>query len=123
MPWSGELRFAETLKPRAFTFGTPASNGWAYTMPKPPRNTVLSEWKGFQAKPNRGPKLRQLVSYGVVGNPLRPRNFTTPGVPETGLIWCRSKLFIRLLASIIGVSVSQRRPRLRVRFGVTVQSS
>src|SRR5437016_2459599 len=50
-------------------------------------------------------------------------NFTTPGVPDTGLIWCRSTPFIRLFTSLIGVSVSQRTPNFKVRRSLTFQSS
>src|SRR5205085_12689685 len=93
-------------------------------MPYPPRTTVFSEWNGLHANPRRGPKLFQSASYPVVGYPATPRNFTTPGVPETGLTCPESKLFIRLFAvSTIGVSVSHRNPRLTVRFGLMVQLS
>src|SRR5258708_39816554 len=85
--------------------------------------TVLLVWSGRQANPKRGAKLFQSVSYGEVGQPLRPRNLTTPDVPDTGLIWPGAKPFIRLLTSRIGVSVSQRTPKLNVRRSLTVHSS
>ena len=48
---------------------------------------VLATQCIFQAKPKRGPKLFQSVSQGASGQPFTPLNFTTPGVPDTGLIW------------------------------------
>src|SRR5207247_338576 len=71
----------------------------------------------------RGPKLFQSVSYGEVRQPPIPANFTTPGVPETGLIAVGSKPFIWLFESRIGVSVSHRMPRFKVSDLPIVQSS
>src|SRR5688500_12754110 len=85
--------------------------------------TVRVPPNGRQAKPNRGATLFQSVLYGAVGQPSTPANLTTPGVPDTGLMATGSKPFIRLLASTMGVSVSQRSPKFSVRFGPTVQSS
>jgi hypothetical protein len=61
MPLSGVFNVLCRLKPSALAVGTPASNGCEKKMPNPPRRTVLSEWKSFQAKPKRGPKLFQSV--------------------------------------------------------------
>jgi hypothetical protein len=85
--------------------------------------TVAVPPQGRQAKPNRGPKLFRSVLYGAEGQPSTPAKRTTPGVPEIGLIASASKPFIRLSASTIGVSVSHRTPKLRVRLERTVQSS
>src|SRR4029450_11939470 len=92
-------------------------------MPPPPRMTVRARPNGRHANPNLGAMLFQSVSYGAVGHPSTPANRTTPGVRDTGLIATASNPFIRSFASTIGVSVSQRTPKLSVRLGPTVQSS
>src|SRR3982750_3072485 len=110
MPLSGVFRLAESSNPSEAELGCPLSNGCAKNTPNPPRATVRVEPKGFQAKPTRGPKLFQSVSQPESRHLLTPRNFTTPGVPETGLIWFASKLFMRFCESFMLVSVSQRTP-------------
>src|SRR5262245_160849 len=122
-PLSCVLILAEFSNPSEAEVGAPRSNGCAKKKPAPPRMTVLCRPKGRQAKPNRGPKLFQSVAYGRDGHPSCPTNLTTPGVPETGLIAVGSKLFMRLSRSVIGVSVSQRIPRLIVKDWLIVQSS
>src|SRR5262245_20976586 len=84
---------------------------------------VCASPKGRHANPNRGPTLFQSVRYGDEGQPSTPAKRTTPGVPDTGLIASRSKPFIRLSPSRIGVSVSHRTPAFNVRLADTVQSS
>src|SRR5579872_3300904 len=113
MPLSGLFSAADVLKPSAAALGTPLSNGCEKKIPYPPRTTVLSDPKAFHANPKRGAKLFPSLLYGVEEKPLNPMNFTTPGVPETGLIRFGAKLFMRLRESTIGVSISQRKPRLR----------
>src|SRR5215831_4421479 len=101
MPLSGVLRLAESSNPSEAELGWPLSKGWAKKAPAPPRTTVFADPNGFQAKPTRGPKLFQSVSQPEVRHPFTPRNLITPGVPETGLIWFWSKLFMRFWESFM----------------------
>ena len=64
---------------------------------------------------------RRVVHAGV-GRPHHAY-FTTPRVPDTGLMANGSKLFMRLFRSVIGPSVSQRSPMFNVRLRVSFQSS
>src|SRR5439155_19182298 len=121
-PLSGVEMLADRSKPSEAEFGTPVANGCSKEMPYPPR-TTHRPLPGFQANPKRGPKLFQSVSYGDLGHPSAHANRTIPGVPETGLIAWGSKLFMRQLSSVIGVSVSQRTLRFKVRCGLIFQSS
>src|ERR1700722_1900461 len=98
---------------------------WSYSPGKriapPPRSTVLR--LVVHAKPTWGPMLwkSQLLAYLLT--PFNPEKVIIPGVPETGLIAVVSKEFCLLCSSTRGASRSYRNPMLRVRFGLTRQSS
>src|ERR1700722_18891782 len=98
---------------------------WSYSPGKriapPPRSTVLR--LVVHAKPTWGPMLwkSQLLAYLLT--PFNPEKVIIPGVPETGLIAVVLKEFCRLCSSARGASRSYRNPMLRVRLGLTRQSS
>src|SRR5438270_12195902 len=95
-------------------------------LPGPPNilPRTPSEKPGEYAKPNRGPKLLYLVGASVFGIPGSPGNTRpvgepgktvdcSPGTKACSLPW----------VSYQGMLTSQRRPRLRVRLGLTFQVS